>query len=298
MSAHRGERGYAVILGLFIVIVMATLSSALVYSSATHHLHSQQAADRARALAVAEGAISLLLVDLSDDAVAPVRNTVSYTLDGSSYTRTYQPFDAGDGTARVEVTYLVENAGLLAPRVFADRTAPIEPYDRVRILVTGIRPRGERVIEVELDQQFVLFSGAVVSDAIPPGGGGNGKGLAQDGHIVFDDNGRPGQLYVSGDLMSNGGVFMDQSSRPMTTGNANGYITFAGSITDALAGTPEEIPDYTAIGSMDQLFDFNRFIAAARAGAGREFTSIAGFVAAMNAANAAGPPLEGITVLS
>ncbi len=298
MSTKNRERGYAMVLGILLVLTLVSLSTAIVYSAATQHLASMQDADRARALALAEGATSLLLIEISDDPVGPVKNVISYELVGSTYTREYQPFDAGDGTARVELTYMVANGD---PLVFADREDPTKPYDRLRVVVTGVRPRSERSIELEFEQQFVLFQGAVVSDAIPTGASDNKKGLAKEGHIVFMDEGRPNQLYVSGDLMSNGDVVFEAESGSqvrMTTGDANSYINFAGSITTGLAGTPEEIPDYTAIGSQDQLFDFNRFIATARAGAGREFTSIADFVAAMNAANAAGQPLEGITVLS
>ncbi|MFQ5844011.1 MAG: hypothetical protein ACE5JG_03395, partial [Planctomycetota bacterium] len=279
------------------VILMASLSSAIVYTSTAHHLHAQQAADRARALALAEGAASLLLVELSDDAVAPVKNAAAYTVDGSTYTRTYEPFEPGDGTARIEVTYLAEDQGLFNPVVFADRADPTEPYGRVRAVVTGVRPRAERTLEIELDQAFVLFRGAIVSDSLGIGGG-SGKGLAQNGHIVFEDEGRPGQLYVNGDLMANGGVYYNDTTNPVTTGQANNYITFAGTVSPDLAGSPEEIPDYTAPGSTDQLFDFARFIAAARTGAGREFTNLTDFVAAMNAANGADRVLEGITVLS
>ncbi len=292
------ERGYAIVLGILLVLVLVSLSTAVVYSAATQHLGSMQDVDRARALALAEGVTALVLAELNDDSMAPVKNVGSYALEGTAYVRTFQPFDAGDGSVRVEVAYLVANGGAFDPRIFADRANPIEPYKRMRVVVTGMRPRSDRSIEVVLEQQFILFQGALVSDAIPTGGGGNGKSLAEAGNIVFNHQGRPGQLYVHGDIMSNGGVFANVFGFPLTSGRANDYVTFAGRITIDLAGTPGEIPDYTASGSQDQLFDFDRFIAAARAGAGREFTSLATFVAAMNIANAAGEPFEGITVLS
>ncbi len=298
MSTKNRERGYAMVLGILLVLTLVSLSTAVVYSAASQHLASMQDTDRARSLALAEGGVTLVLTELSDDPVGPVKNEVSFALQGTTYVRTFQPFDAGDGSVRVEVSYFVANGGAFDPLIFADRADPTESYKRVRVVVTGIRPRSQRSIELELETQFVLFQSAVVSDAIPTAPGGTGKSRARRGHIVFDDLGRAGQFFVNGDLTSNGDVvFEDSGGISLTTGNANDYLTFAGSITSGLAGTEEEVPDYTALGSQDQLFDFNRFIAAARVGAGREFTSLATFVAAMNIANAAGQPLEGITVL-
>lgn len=56
--------------------------------------------------------------------------------------------------------------------------------------------------------------------------------------------------------------------------------------------TAYEIPDYTADGSADQLFDFNRFIAAAKA-SGNHFTNLTSFVNVMKT----GVTLEGIVAV-
>jgi hypothetical protein len=298
MRARHEERGFAMMMAILVVVVVAGISTALVSASATHHAQSMLTADRARALALAEGAATLLLAELSDDPVGPVKNVLSYDLDGATFRRVYTPFAAGDGQARVEITYFYNNSGVLTPRIFADRLDPTELYVRVRARVTGIRARTQRTIEIDFDQRFNLFDDAIASDAIPISDSGNGKSLAMEGHIVFDDKGRPGQFYVAGSMSANGGVYYDDTDAPLVTETANDYINFAGEIDADLGGTGAEIPDFTAPGSSDQLFDFDRVIAAARAGAGREFTTKADYVAAQNAANALGVPLEGITVLS
>jgi hypothetical protein len=84
----------------------------------------------------------------------------------------------------------------------------------------------------------------------------------------------------------------------LTDANAHTVMdTFTGSISKNLWGTADEIPDFADLGRTDQLFDFDRFEAAAAAGGGQVYAKIADFVAAMKAANLAGKKLEGITVI-
>ena len=297
-TVRANERGFAMIMGLVIILIITAFSSAIVFTSTAHHVQAKTATERARANALAEAAATLLLNRLDRDPFSPVRDTVNFKVVGTKFVREYTPFEAGDGTARVEIEYLVYKMGVLTPIVFPVRATPTGLYDRVRATVTAYRPRVERSIDIEMEQQFVLFDGAIVSDAKPTGATDSGKKLAQSGHIVFEDKGRTDQFWVSGSLMSNGGVYYNDTSTPLTTETANEDIAFAGSITTDLKGTADEIADYTSIGSQDQLFDFDRFIAASRAGAGQEFTSVSDFVTAMNNANASGDLMEGIIVLS
>src|SRR5262245_30394310 len=105
MKSRRMQTGFAMVPAILVVVTIVGLSLAIVSSSFAQHSHAVQATDRARTLALAEGAATLLLADLSDDALRPVRDTATYSLDGMSYARTYAPFDMGDGQARIEVTY-------------------------------------------------------------------------------------------------------------------------------------------------------------------------------------------------
>lgn len=298
----RDERGFAMVLAVIILMVIAVLSTGLVYSSMTHHVQSVQAADKARALALAEGAASLVLNDLSDDSRAPILST-SYDVDAAAkaYTRTFAPFEEGDGQVRINATYMVYDADAKVYNnlLFADRADPQEDWDRLKVEITGLRPRAERTVEIYLEKQFTLLTGgAIVSDALGGSTADWNKSLAQAGHVVFNDKGRPNQLWVAGNMMANGGIYYTSASGELTTDLANKFINFTGQIWQNLAGTGGELKDYTAVGSPDQLFDFGRFIEASKRGAGTTYKSISDFVTAMNAANAAGQFLEGIIVIN
>ena len=118
------------------LLILAGLAAAMVFSSATHHMASMQAGDRARSLALAEAAAALILLELDTDPVGPVS---TYTKVGNTYQRRYTPFEAGDGQALVELSYTLRDG---TPVAFSD--PPVEIYDRLRVRVTGIRPRAER----------------------------------------------------------------------------------------------------------------------------------------------------------
>ncbi len=295
------EGGFAMIAGLVIVVILAGLAAAMVFSSATHHMASMQAGDRARSLALAEAAATMMLLELDADPVGPV---ATYTKVGNTYQRRFTPFEAGDGQALIELQYMLADG---TPVTFSD--PPVEIYNRVRARVTGFRPRAERTIVIDFEQQFLMFNSAIVSDAVPAGGSvydadgdpitpaGAKKGLAQDGHIVFEDKGRTDQLWIAGDMIANGGVYFEKTL--LETRSANEDLAFQGLLANDLAEDPDEkIPDYTTLGSPDQLFDFDRFLAAARAGAGVEYTSIEDFISDMNTLNGSGLFMEGIIVLS
>jgi len=287
MKVRSSEHGFALITAILVIVILAVLSMAIVSSSVSNHAQAMQSVDRARSLALAEGAASLLLAELSDDATGPVKNIASYAEDGTGYVRTYTPFDAGDGQARVELYYTqADESGTLVPVTFGTRSNPIDPYSNLRAVVTGIRPTNERSIEIDFTQGFVLFNDAIACDAIPLGTGAWDKSLAMLGHIVFNDKGRPGQFYINGDMSANGGVYYRSAATPLQTELVNNYFSFAGEINADLAGTDAQLDDYTNPGSTDQLFDFGRVIAACRAGSGQEYTSYSQFVNAMNAANA------------
>src|SRR5262249_52409730 len=133
----------------------------------------------------------------------------------------------------------------------------------------------------------------IVSDMTPTGTG-TGKAGAKMGNLCLGGGGSA--TAILGDLKANGEVCYE--SKKIDDSNAAAEIgTFEGRIDKNLAGTQEEIPDFTNLGGPDQLFDFARFEAAAAAGAGQVYTRIDDFVAAMKAANLAGQKLEGITVL-
>ena len=126
--------------------------------------------------------------------------------------------------------------------------------------------------------------------------------MAKDGHIVFNGADRNDQQIVFGDITANGlVVFEDKKDGQVTLTDSNVGEYMAGSegmIRQDLYGTMNEIPDFTNLGGEDQLFDFDRFYAAAEAGSGQVFQTLDEFRVAMADANSVGETLEGITVLN
>src|SRR5439155_16992599 len=103
------------------------------------------------------------------------------------------------------------------------------------------------------------------------------------------------QQYVFGGIASNGRVYKDDASTELTSSNvATAMPDFHGTLRPKLLGSADELPDYTSPGASQQLFDFGAFRDAAASGKGTYFTSLSAFATAMNSANAAGKPLEGV----
>jgi hypothetical protein len=150
---------------------------------------------------------------------------------------------------------------------------------------------------VEVDARFLFdakeFGAAILSDAPDLGTvAGGGKPRAMDGNIVLG-KGR-GFVAVMGKIASNGAT-LDGEGDPLTPSNLAQTIKAIHPVdlNQNLYGTSGEIPDFTQPGESKQLFDFDRFTAAADAGAGRHFANLADFAAAA----AAGETFQGIVVV-
>ena len=111
---------------------------------------------------------------------------------------------------------------------------------------------------------------------------------SSSGSVIVDSNGGQGNA-----ILANGSANWSTATVAKTEVSAGNY------------GTSNQIPDYTAQGTANALFDFNRFVAAAdatpnslSASGTNHFTSLASFLQA-NAAAAATPAgaLEGIIVV-
>jgi hypothetical protein len=120
------------------------------------------------------------------------------------------------------------------------------------------------------------YGGAIISDAEGTTASGVSKSVAQAGNVVVD-GGAKGTTVVEGGVLANG--------------NVNVGLATVDDIQQQLYGTDKEIPDYTAEGSPDQLFDFTRFILAAKASS-NYFSNLTAFV---NAAKS--NTLEGIVAV-
>ena len=140
-----------------------------------------------------------------------------------------------------------------------------------------------------LDMAFG-WGAAIISDSPGSAATGVSKSVAQDGNVVVDGNGSNSTV-VDGGILANGRANTNQCQ--LNPGNMlrNGQ-PFRAAISMTNGNTSAEIPDYTNDGSPDQLFDFNRFIAAAKA-SGNYFSNLTAFVNVMKT----GVVLEGVVAV-
>lgn len=306
---RRRERGASLIASFALVLVVGAFSISMSAASMTRYSATRARVGASRAFYVAEGGLDLCASRLGIDSLWPVRNVTDFpTVDAEGYfvSRT-MPFGSGAGTFVARIGYEIVNdvpttwTGAGFPEgfvpstriTFPTRTPSSAPsFDRIVIEITARSAGEERTIRGDLRREFAAFGAAIVADAIPLSGTGSGKSwsIAKQTLVFNGDN-----QFVAGGIQANGGAFLGGSSTPITDANATTLLSgITGSIKTGLAGTPEELPDFTAPGSSTQLFDFGRFKAAARAGAGAVYNGLGAFATAMNAANTAGRPLEGV----
>jgi hypothetical protein len=311
-AVHRGsllrpgrrarEGGASAVVVLTVVVLIASLSSALLMRS----MGGQRAADAnamaLRLLAAAEGGLDWIDVQLLDDPLAPARDVAGFSVVSQIYQSPWITLDSAATTKpqrfRVGVEYRYRGATV----EFADRARPVELFDEVRVTSTAAVGTLQRAI-LRTYSLETLVRGAIVSDMIPAAPpSGAPKPAAKLGHVHLSAQGFGPVIAVYGDIWANGEVnwYPDTSSfvELKTTNAASFMLGHQGQIHANLGGTADELPDFTGLTSADQLFDFDRFEAAAAAGAGRVFADVNEFLTAIAAANGGtGPALEGIIVV-
>lgn len=134
------------------------------------------------------------------------------------------------------------------------------------------------------------WGAAIISDNPGSTDTGTSKSVAQKGNVVVEGTGSNATI-VDGGILANGRANTNYCRVPP------GQLMRAGQPLNAAISmnnrnTAYEIPDYTADGATDQLFDFDRFIAAAKA-SGNHFTNLTSFVNVMKT----GVTLEGIVAV-
>lgn len=143
--------------------------------------------------------------------------------------------------------------------------SPAPPAVRVTssATVSGVTQTNTTFLEMSFG-----FGAAILSDAVGTSSTSTDKGSGQAGNVAIPAPGSGSTTLIDGGILANGrvnygaGVKLDTNSLSMTN-----------------YGTASQIPDYTADGSVDQLFDFGRFKAAAKASS-NYYTNVASFVAA------------------
>ncbi len=140
-----------------------------------------------------------------------------------------------------------------------------------------------------LDMAFG-WGAAIISDSPGSSSSGISKSVAQEGNVVVDGNGSDFTA-IDGGILANGRANTNKCF--VNPGNIlrNGQPLWT-AISMTNQNTAAEIPDYTNDGSPDQLFDFNRFIAAAKA-SGNYFSNLTAFVNVMKT----GVVLEGVVAV-
>lgn len=298
------DSGNVLIAVLFVVIVLGALVAALNRSALGSHHATLRNEIETKLLYIAETGIHYHSVMLDADPMAPVKDDLAYTADavGSEYVGQATQLGKVEGIARpfvVRVQYLADDE----PVMFANRADPQEPWDRIKVTSTATLGDAERVVVAWFSLEVgAAFSAAVISDAIATGNSGlRPKNQARTGDVVLAGRGRSQQHYLYGGVRANGAIryYRDhQETGELTTELADVHFGgFGGSLEPSLSGTTVEIPDLTAPGGDDQLFDLQRMVLAAERGSGQVFQSLGDFCAACCTANEAGAALEGIIVV-
>jgi len=303
---------------MIIALVFALLIAGIAIPTLTQAVKTQQAASSGiiatRLLLVAESGLGYAYSELEKDALYAAKDQAAFTWNPG--TRSYEwisaqriaiagePLDSAETnpaqvgqTFHLAIQYINNGSG---PVEFASRYSPSERFDKIK--VTARASGGGTTREVVAWYAFRFgFRGAIVSDNVPDDSAsdfrGSPKSYAKQGHIVFDGKGTTGEHVVFGDLHSNGEVvyFEDKEKVPLTATNANDFfLSYNGVIHANLGGSIKQIPDFTDTSSQRQLFDFDRFEAAAARGAGAIYNGLDEFRAALEMSRDTDQPLEGI----
>ena len=308
-TSLRAQRGATLVVVAMLLASISALSLFTLTAATSSYKSARTRLESTKAFYVAEGGMDWFLGQLSVDPWWPARSQPDFphvNADGSFETN-WLKLGKNGGEYKVRATFATVTplpAGWTAPGypagfepytpiAFANRTTDTPVFQGIRIQVTARYQGAVRTVQAGVRFEPRSFAAALISDAASLPATGKGKQFAYDAQsIVFDAP----QQFIHGGVRSNGQVFQTSSDVVMTEALLPyAFGAYTGPYQPALDGTKMEIPDFTSPGSATQLFDFGRFKAAAQTGGGQVFTSLTAFVNAMNAANAVGKPLEGIT---
>ena len=297
MKNTTGEGGSVMVAVLVVIMIVGGLSGTMLMQAMGGQRSTSRMVEASKLLFVAEAGLDYNYVKMSQDPVYAVTNLV-FQLDGTDQSYVSPSLTLDAGATKQSFQYRIQYLQAETPVVFADRSDPIEPFNEMKVTCTATGPSATRVVASWYSfAAGKAIPGAIVSDMTPTGSSGSGNGLARQGHIVFDEEaGEYGKFHVFGDMLANGSMYDETTT--LTDGNVGSLLdAHDGELLKDLEGTEDELPDFTDPGGNDQLFDFDRYRAAAAAGAGQIFTSLNDFQVAMENANSVGDSLEGITIV-
>ena len=276
IRTFRASRQHGSILGYYIIVLFVLGAIASVAGFVVQHVQlGKRRSDRKNALEYSEGAALIACQELNK----------AYTNSSSFFTNLLSNSAGGytKNTALSTSAQLVYGRSVSAP--FSNQTAQVQIWTtnstsptKARIVSYASVGSITRTSTVYMAMSFG-FGAAIISDAPGSASAGISKSVAQAGNVVVAGSSKS-STFVNGGVLANGRVNVNANSGVATN-----------SVSQTLYGTSSEIPDYTDESSADQLFDFNRFIAAAKL-SGNYYSNVSSFVTAGKSNT-----LEGIVVV-
>ncbi len=282
---RRSEAGSVIAYFLFAVVITGSIATLYAYSvqnpNLTHRRH-----DSAAAYAYAEAGTVI--------GCAALEN--AFTNSGGNLLSRLQAapnlFTKNNDLSTAQ--QLVFERLVAAP--FTNQTATVQIWttnsaapSKARIVSTAKVGSITQTNAMHLEMAFG-WGAAIISDNPGSTSTGTSKSVAQDGNVVVDGS-SSGTTMVDGGILANGRANTN-ACRIVPGQMRRGGQPFTASLSMTNRSTANQIPDYTDDGSADQLFDFNRFIAAAKA-SGNHFTNLTAFVNVMKT----GVVLEGVVAV-
>lgn len=282
---HPPESGSIIAYFLFAVVIIGSIASLFAYTAQNLSLtHRRQ--DLAAAYAYAEAGAVIGCVALENAFTNSTGSLVS-SLQAA-------PNSFAKNNNLCTAQQLVFERLVTAP--FTNQTATVQLW-----MTNSAAPSKAKIIATaqvgSVTQTNVMYvemafgwGAAIISDSPGSTSTGVSKSVAQDGNVVVDGTGSTATV-VDGGILANGRANTNgcriNPGQMMRSGQP-----YQARISMTNRSTAYQIPDYTADGSPDQLFDFNRFIAAAKA-SGNHFPTLTAFVNVMKT----GVTLEGIVAV-
>jgi len=287
------EQGAATIFYLMLmVVIMSVLGSVLLYVANSARIEHRRS-DMSAARQFAEGG-AVVGCDEVNSAFTTTSGTMASALTAKGYTLDSSSSNSQWNVYNRTITTPFVNQSVLAQVWIPTGSSP----KSAKIVATATVNKVTQTATVGLTFTWG-YPAAIISTNAGSNDTGYSKSAAQAGNVALNGvTGRP--LIVDGNvakaILANGHANIDPAIAAIP----------ASSVSAGNFGSSNEIPDYTAQGTDNSLFDFARFTAAADAtlnplntvNGTNHFTSLASFLKA-NAAAAATPAgaLEGIIVV-
>ena len=282
---HRSRRNGSAILS---VLIMMLIVSGAIAALASYVTQTVRLTDRRRSLteavqytqggaAVAAADLNRALTNTSAGLFVNLVDKVGYTLRSDLGNSSYKVYQRA-------ITSPFTNQTVTVQIWLTNSTSPSVAAIKSTTIVRDVTQTSTLNVKMSFG-----FGAAIISDNPGSTAQGVSKSVAQQGNVVINGT-------TAGPTIVDGGTGLAIWSN----GHANieNHATVPpASILELGYGTANAIPDYTAPGSTDQLFDFKRFIAVADV-TKTHYTNLTEFFAANNAASAsANGALEGVIVV-